>query len=70
MEIDQIDNLNTLKLYISLIAKEMEFWRMQSEMDYDYLGLRDLPFQAFNDELRRVSKYYFLCIYANFSESD
>ena len=58
MEIDQIENQNSATLFISLIAKGTEVWRMQSEMDYDYFGLRYLSFQTSVDKLQHVSKYY------------
>ena len=57
MEIDQIDNQHTVEIFISLIAKGMEVWKMQSEIatDYDNFGLRNLPFQTTDNEQQNVS---------------
>ena len=71
METDQIDNQHTVEELISLIAKRMEFLKMQSEIftDYDEFGLRNLPFQKTDDELQNVSINIAFFIHNNFSVS-
>ena len=66
---DQIDNQHTVEELISLIAKRMEFLKMQSEIftDYNEFGLRNLLFQKTDDELQNVSKNIAFFIHNNFS---